>query len=115
MMFKINFAKIYQDATRTCDGDQDNCYDNILGCHELLRWWSRQLLRKYTRMPRDLVTDPGEKRDWLEKCRLNKLKVINMRMIQMMVMKQYQLEKYTQGVEFVDNCHDDGDDDEYEL
>ena len=83
-MFKINFAKIYQDATRTCDGDQDNCYDNILGCHELLRWWSRQLLRKYTRMPRDLVTDPGEKRDWLEKCRLNKLKVLTLlRMVRM--------------------------------
>ena len=28
------------------------------------------------RMPRDLVTDPGERRDWLEKCRINKLKVI---------------------------------------
>ena len=27
------------------------------------------------RMPRDLVTDPGERRDWLEKCRINKLKV----------------------------------------
>ena len=28
------------------------------------------------RMPRDLVTDPGERRDCLEKCRINKLKVI---------------------------------------
>ena len=28
------------------------------------------------RMPRDLVTDPGERRDWLEKGRINKLKGI---------------------------------------
>ena len=33
------------------------------------------------RMPRDLVTDPGERRDWLEKCRVNKLKVVIMIMI----------------------------------
>ena len=33
------------------------------------------------RMPRDLVTDPGERRDWLEKCRINKLKVSIMIMI----------------------------------
>ena len=32
-----------------------------------------------------------------------------------MVMKQDWLEKYTQGVEFVDNCRDDVDSDEYEL
>ena len=46
-------------------------------------------------MPRDLVTDPGEKRDWLEKCRLNKLKVLTLlTMIRMMIcMKRDWLEK----------------------
>ena len=55
-------------------------------------------------MPRDLVTDPGEKRDWLEKCRLNKLKVMTLltlltiirmklRMKVMMVMKHDWLER----------------------
>jgi len=29
-----------------------------------------------TRMPRDLIADPGERKDWLDKCRINKLKVI---------------------------------------
>jgi len=29
-----------------------------------------------TRMPRDLITSPGEKRDWLDKCRANNLRVI---------------------------------------
>ena len=62
------------------------------------------MLRKYIRMPRDLVTDPGEKRDWLEKCRLNKLKVMTLltlltiirmklRMKVMMVMKHDWLER----------------------
>jgi len=29
-----------------------------------------------TRMPRDLTTDPNERQDWLDKCRINQLKVI---------------------------------------
>ena len=37
------------------------------------------------RMPRDLVTDPGERRDWLDKCRINKLKVVFDHMIFIMI------------------------------
>jgi protein-tyrosine phosphatase len=63
--------------------DPDHWYENNLtnvtlfanltleGMHELV---PGRLFT--TRMPRDLVTDPGERRDWLEKCRINKLKVI---------------------------------------
>ena len=37
------------------------------------------------RMPRDLVTDPGERRDWLDKCRINKLKVLMIMVVVIMV------------------------------
>ena len=46
------------------------------------------------RMPRDLVTDPGERRDWLEKCRINKLKVIVRIRIRVVILNLLHIRKH---------------------
>jgi len=63
--------------------DPDHWYENTLTNVSLFANLTLEGLEELvpgrlftTRMPRDLITDPGERQDWLDKCRINNLKVI---------------------------------------